>query len=253
MRIIAVANQKGGCAKTTTVVNLAAALAETGLRVLLIDLDPQANATQWLGVSEPSEGAFSLLTTTQAITGLISESTTPNIGVIAASQELANVDKALAGKLAVDSILKRRLSKLDASMWDYVLIDTPPTLGVVTLNALVAARELLIPVTTHVMTLSGVAQLMSLVEEIQDVLNPELRILGFLASRVDARTRHSKDVLELLTERFGSQVFETLIRENVRLAEAPSYSLPIIAYDSNCVASADYRALAREVAQRSLR
>ena len=250
MRIIAVANQKGGCAKTTTVVNLAAALAETGLRVLLIDLDPQANASQWLNAKEPSDGTFRLLTTSEAIGNLVSESATPNIGVIAASQELANVEKALVGKLAIDSILKRRLSKLDTALWDYVLIDTPPTLGVVTLNALVAAKELLIPVTTHVMTLSGVAQLMSVVEEVQEVLNPDLHILSFLASRVDARTRHSKDVLELLVEKFGPQVFDTLIRENVRLAEAPSYSLPIVAYDSGCVASADYRALAKEVIQR---
>lgn len=250
MRTIAVANQKGGCAKTTTVVNLAAALAENEQRVLVIDLDPQGNASQWLAAEASENGAFKLFTETASLDKLISTSSTPNVGVIAASQDLANVEKALAGKLAIDSVLKRRLAKLDASNWDYVLIDTPPTLGVVTLNALVAARELLIPVTTHVLTLSGVAQLMSLVNEIQDVLNPDLRVLGFVASRVDARTRHSKDVLELLTERFGPQVFQTVIRENIRLAEAPSYGVPILAYDSSCAASADYRALATEVAQR---
>ncbi|MCX7223627.1 MAG: ParA family protein [Burkholderiales bacterium] len=250
MRTIAVANQKGGCAKTTTVVNLAAALAETGQRVLVIDLDPQANASQWLAAGEHSDGAFKLLTEAGAVEKLITASATPNIGVIIASQDLANVEKALAGKLAIDSILKRRLAKLDASKWDYILIDTPPTLGVVTLNALVAAKELLIPVTTHVLTLSGVAQLMSLVDEIKEVLNPDLEILGFVASRVDARTRHSKDVLELLTERFGAQVLQTLIRENVRLAEAPSYGMPVLEYDASCAASADYRALATEVAQR---
>ncbi len=250
MRTIAVANQKGGCAKTTTVVNLAAALAEKGQRVLVIDLDPQANASQWLAAGEPADGAFKLLTETVAVEKLISASSTPNIGVIAASQDLANVEKALAGKLAIDSILKRRLAKLDSVKWDYVLIDTPPTLGVVTLNALVAAKELLIPVTTHVLTLSGVAQLMALVNEIQEVLNPDLNILGFVASRVDARTRHSKDVLELLTERFGTQVLQTVIRENIRLAEAPSYGMPVLEYDASCAASVDYRALATEIAQR---
>ena len=250
MRIIAVANQKGGCAKTTTVVNLAAALAEKNHRVLVVDLDPQGNASQWLNASTAADGAFRLLTETDSLAGLIGVSGTPNVAVIAASQELANVEKALAGKLAIDSILKRRLAKLDGTKWDYVLIDTPPTLGTVTLNALVAAKELLIPVTTHVLTLSGVAQLMALVAEIQEVLNPELQILGFLASRVDARTRHSKEVLELLTERFGTQVLSTVIRENIRLAEAPSHAMPIIQYDPNCVASVDYRALAKEVIQR---
>lgn len=253
MRIIAVANQKGGCAKTTTVVNLAAALAENGQRILVIDLDPQGNASQWLGASESAEGAFALLTDTQPVERLISASSTNNVGVIAASQDLANVEKALAGKLAIDSILKRRLGKLDSAQWDYVLIDTPPTLGIVTLNALVAAKELLIPVTTHVLTLSGVAQLTALVAEIQEVLNPELEILGFLASRVDSRTKHSKEVLELLTERFGTQVLTTVIRENIRLAEAPSYAMPIIEYDPSCVASTDYRALAKEVTQRQKR
>ncbi len=250
MRTIAVANQKGGCAKTTTVVNLAAALAEMGRRVLVIDLDPQANASQWLQAGEPLDGAFKLLTESTSVEKLIGPCATPNIGVIAASQDLANVEKALGGKLAIDSILKRRLAKLDSTHWDYILIDTPPTLGVVTLNALVAVKEVLIPVTTHVLTLSGVAQLMLFVDEIQEVLNPDLKILGFLASRVDARTRHSKDVLELLTERFGSQVLQTLIRENIRLAEAPSYGMPVLEYDASCAASVDYRALANEIAQR---
>ena len=253
MRIIAVANQKGGCAKTTTVVNLAAALAEMNHRVLVIDLDPQGNASQWLNAPNSTGGSFALLTETTPIESLISASGVSNLSVIAASQELANVEKALAGKLAIDAILKRRLAKIDTTKWDYVLIDTPPTLGIVTLNALVAAKELLIPVTTHVLTLSGVAQLMTLVSEIQDVLNPELEILGFLASRVDARTKHSKEVLELLTERFGAQVLATVIRENIRLAEAPSYAMPIIEYDSNCVASTDYRSLAKEVIQRRKR
>lgn len=247
MRIITIANQKGGCAKTTTVVNLAAALAELGHKVLVIDLDPQANASQWLGAETIPEGAFRLLTEDDDPDTLWSASKTDNIDIIAASQSLANTEKALAGKMAIDSILRRRLVKLDQNRWDFVLLDTPPTLGIITLNALVACRELLIPVTTHVLTLAGVAQMMKLVRDAKEVLNPELEILGFVATRVNIRTRHSKDVLNALTERFGSKVFKSLIRENVRLAEAPSFRQSILAYDSKSSASQDYRDLAREV------
>lgn len=249
MRIITIANQKGGCAKTTTVVNLAAALAELGNKVLVIDLDPQANASQWLGATKIPDGAFRLLTESDDIQTLYTPSTTANIDVIPANQSLANTEKALAGKMAIDSILSRRLSKLDQKRWDYVLLDTPPTLGIITLNALVACKELLIPVTTHVLTLAGVAQMMKMVQEVKEVLNPELEILGFVATRVNTRTRHSKDVLGALCERFGSQVLKSVIRENIRVAEAPSFKQSILEYDTKSPASQDYRQLAREVAK----
>jgi chromosome partitioning protein len=130
------------------------------------------------------------------------------------------------------------------------LIDTPPTLGLLTLNALAASRELLVPVTTHVMTLSGVTQLINTIQEVQEILNPDLEILGFVASRFDSRTRHSHDVLENLVEQFGDQVFKTKIRENIRLAEAPSFNESIIEYDKNSYAADDYRAFAKEITQR---
>ena len=247
MRSIVVANQKGGCAKTTTVVNLAASLAEVGQKVLVIDLDPQANATQWLGGSGPDDGAYRLLVEDSLVEDLWGPTSAENIKIISASQQLSSVERALAGRVAIDSILKRRLGTLNSQKWDFVLIDTPPTLGLVTLNALSYAKELLIPVTTHVLTLSGVAQLMATVETVKSLLNPELEILGFLPSRVDQRTRHSKEVLDLLVEEFGDLVLNSKIRESIRLAESPSFQEAILTYDESSGAAADYRALSKEI------
>jgi chromosome partitioning protein len=247
MRSIVVANQKGGCAKTTTVVNLAASLAEAGQKVLVIDLDPQANATQWLGASGPEDGAYRLFVEDVSVEDLWRPTSAENIKIIGASQQLSSVERALAGRVAIDSILKRRLGALNPQKWDFVLIDTPPTLGLVTLNALSYAKELLIPVTTHVLTLSGVAQLMATVETVKSLLNPELEILGFLPSRVDQRTRHSKEVLDLLIEEFGPLVLHSKIRESIRLAESPSFQEAILTYDESSGAAADYRALSKEI------
>lgn len=247
MKTIAVANQKGGCAKTTTVVNLAACLAELGRKVLVIDLDSQANATHWLGVDSDSNGAMKLLTTKEPLDQLISPTNLDGVHLIASSRELAHFEKAVAGEIAVESRLKRRLAGLDAKKWDFVLIDTPPTLGLITLNALSAAQELIVPVTTHVLSLSGVAQLVATLDEVKEVLNPSLNILGFVACRVDSRTRHSKEILELLTNQFGDKVLKSMIRESIRLAEAPSFQLSINQYGSKSSAADDYRALAAEV------
>jgi chromosome partitioning protein len=250
MRSIVVANQKGGCAKTTTIVNLAASLAEGGQRVLVVDLDPQANATQWLGCSGPQDGSYRLFLEDGPLEDLWSATHAENIKVIGASQHLSSVERALAGRVAIDSILKRRLSRLKPQQWDFVLIDTPPTLSLVTLNALSYAKELLIPVTTHILTLSGVAQLMATVETVKSVLNPDLEILGFLPSRVNQRTRHSKDVLDLLVEEFGPLVLNSKIRESIRLAESPSFQQAILTYDDSSGAAADYRALSKEILSR---
>jgi chromosome partitioning protein len=166
---------------------------------------------------------------------------------------LARIEKSLAGELAVETRLKRRLASLENFAFDYVLIDTPPTLGLMTLNALCAAQQVLIPVTTHVMTLSGVAQLMQTFDDVKDVLNPQLSLLGLLPCRVDQRTRHSKDIIEALIERFGEQVLVARIRENIRLAEAPSFRKSILQYQPSSSVADDFRALAHEVIAHQLR
>jgi len=250
MRSIVVANQKGGCAKTTTVVNLAAGLAELGSRVLVLDLDPQANTTAWLGLDGEgrSTGAFDLLASDLPIEELVRQSRAhERICLIPADQQLTNVESALMGKLAVDSVLKRRLSKANLGAFDYVLIDTPPTLGLVTLNALVAVQDVLIPVTTHVLSLSGVAQLLKKIAEIQEILNPDLRVLGVVASRVDSRTRHSREVHDALKSHFGADVLHATIRENIRVAEAPSFGVSVLDYDPKGKSAEDFRALARMI------
>jgi chromosome partitioning protein len=247
MKIIAIANQKGGCAKTTTVVNLACALGELGKKVLVIDLDPQANASQWLAPQREIDGSYELLTTGKSVQGLIEATHSTGVYLLSASQELSKIDKILAGELSTETKLKRKLATLDLHQWDYVLMDTPPTLGLLTLNACVAADSILVPVTTHVMSLSGVAQLMEKYQEIVEVLNPGLKVMGFVPSRVDLRTRHSKEVIELLKDQFGDKVFKSQIRENIYLAEAPSFAEAILTYKTKSGAAEDYRALAKEV------
>jgi chromosome partitioning protein len=250
MTIISIANQKGGCAKTTSVVNLAACLAELNYKVLVIDMDPQGNSSQWLGVSTRIGGVINIFTQHDKIDSLIQTSSMNGVYVISASQDLAQIEKILAGELAIETLLKRRLKKQLDSNFDFILIDTPPTLGLLTLNALVASSKLIVPVTTHVMTLSGVAQLMATVTNVQDLINPSLTILGFIASRVDMRTKHALEVLNALKERFHEQVFNTIIRENIRLAEAPSFSQSILQYDKNSASASDYRALTKEILAR---
>jgi len=247
MRVIAIANQKGGCAKTTTVVNLAACLAARGYSILVVDLDSQANATNWLAGNVPTHGSWQTFTTREDLTKLIISTSIPSVSLLAGSRELSNLEKALAGELSVETILNRRLSKLGRDVFDYVLIDTPPTLGLITLNALAAAQDLLIPLTTHVMSLSGVAQMFRTVEQVTEVLNPNLNVLGLVASRVDLRTRHAKDVLSTLSERFGEKLLKSYIYENVRLAEAPSFQQSILTYNPSSTAAQNYRDLADEV------
>ena len=247
MQIIAISNQKGGCAKTTTAVNLAAGLAQAGRRVLLIDLDPQGNASDWLGVSEATIGSFEIFTTTKPIDELISPSVLTGISVIAGSGSLAGLDRILLNDAAPEGFLKKRLSSLSKQSWDEVILDTPPTLGLLTLNALTASDRLLVPVTTQVMSLSGVAQLMQTVDEVREGLNPRLELLGLVACRVDMRTLHAQDVIGALSESFGEKLLKTRIRENIRLAEAPSFKESIFQYRPKSGAADDYRALAQEV------
>jgi len=247
MRCIAIANQKGGAAKTTTSVNLAAALAEQGRRVLVVDLDPQGNSTDWLGVVGAERGVYELLTEHAALAKVATGAQTAGVDVVPATRALLGIERALAREVGAELTLQRKLRAADAAGWDYVLIDTPPTLGILTLNGLAAARELIVPVETHVLALAGVAQLMETFVTVRERLNPELALAGVVACRVDNRTRHSADVIERLRGTFKGTMYRTEIRENIRLAEAPSFRRSILDYDTRSSGAADYRALATEV------
>ncbi len=246
MRSIAVVNQKGGTSKTTTAVNIAATLVEQGRHVLLVDLDPQHSATDWLLDSrDVGKGVFSILVENGNVFDVVHQTPVAGVDLVPSSSWLVGAEKALAGEVGAETTLRRKLEKL--SGYDYVLMDCPPQLGILTINALVAAREVLVPVEAHVMALSGLAQLMETVELVQERLNPELEITGILPCRVDNRTRHAREVVDQLRQRFGALVYETVVRENVRLAEAPSFGEPITVYDPSSAGSEDHRALAQEV------
>ena len=250
MRTIACVNQKGGSGKTTTAVNLAAALGERGQRVLLIDLDAQASASSWLGIPDGGRGLLDMFAGQTEARSLVREASAPNVDIIPSSAWLVGVEKALAGEVGAETILRSKLGALISavpSRWDVILLDCAPSLGILTVNALAAAREVLVPVEAHVMALSGLAQLLQTVSVVQERLNPELEIAGIVACRVDARTRHSQEIVAQLRERFGEKVYRTAIRENIRLAECPSFGQPITQYDSRSAGAQDYRALAEEV------
>ncbi len=246
MRTIAIVNQKGGSGKTTTAVNLAAALAEAQKKVLLIDLDPQGSASMWYGLKEKGKALYDVLTEDSRLENAIEKTEVENLFIIPSSVVLSGVEKALANEVAAESILKNKLESLSHKPWDYVLIDCPPTLGILSLNALTLAKEVLVPVEAHVMALHGLVQLLKTINLVKQRLNPRLEIAGILACRVDYRTKHSQEVLNQLRSRFEGKVCSSVIRENIRLAEAPLHLKPITVYDSNCNGANDYRKLAQE-------
>lgn len=245
-RLIAISNQKGGSGKTTTAVNLAAALAERGRRVLVVDLDPQGSASAWLGAEDSGTGLLDVFVQDGKLSELIRPSSAPGVDVIPSSPRLAGVDKALAEEVGAETLLRGHLTRLP-SRWKYVLLDCPPALGLLTVNALTSAREVFVTVEAHVMALQGLAKLLQTIEVVRRRLNTKLEVTGVLACRVDARTRHAQEVVEQLRTRFGAQTFKTEIRENVRLAECPSFRQAITQYDSHSRGAEDYRELAREV------
>lgn len=247
MRTLAIANQKGGSGKTTTAVNLAAALGEKGRRVLVVDLDPQASASNWYGIRDAGRGLLDVFTDNGNLADLVHVTDAPGVEVVPSSAWLVGVEKALASEVGAETILRQNLARLPPGRWDYVLVDCPPTLGVLTVNALAAVRELVVPVEAHVMALAGLAQLIKTVEMVRERLNPALALSGIVACRVDRRTRHSLEVVRELRGRFGNVVYNVVIRENVRLAEAPSFGQPITKYDPRSAGAEDYRALAGEV------
>jgi len=249
MEIITITNQKGGSAKTTCTVNLAAALAEKAKNVLVIDLDPQANCSSWLKCHNGGKGIYDVFANNSSLPDIILSSKVAGVDVIPSSQWLIGIDKLLFSEVGAEMLLKKHLSALSAK-WDYCLIDTPPALSLMSLNALSAAHSVLIPVETRIMALQGLMQLTTTIQTVRERFNPGLDILGVLPCRVDKRTRLSLDVIQELKRRLGDKLLPVHIRESVKIAECPSFCEPITSYDTKGAGAEDFRALAKLIMKR---
>ena len=245
---IAVANQKGGVGKTTTAVNLAAIIANWGNRVLLVDADPQGNATSGTGIQRGSfrRNLYHSIVLDEPLSAITVQSSIPTLDVVPSSKDLAGAEIELVEIEQREFRLKRALSTVEAN-YDYVIIDCPPSLGLLTLNALTAARSLLVPIQCEYYALEGVTELFDTLARIRRLHNPGLMIEGLLLTMYDERTNLSAAVAADLRDFYGLQVFQTVIPRNVRLAEAPSYGKPIITYDAHSKGAEAYSQLAREI------
>ena len=248
-RIYALANQKGGVGKTTTAINLAACLAEAGQRALVVDLDPQANATSGLGARANGVSSYDLLDGAP-LAELARPTRFPNLDLVPAKPDLAGAVVELARRDDADRYLADALADATGD-WDFVFLDCPPSLGPLTVNALAAADRVLVPVQAEYYALEGLAQLVESVNLIRTRLNPRLRIGGVLLTMVDGRTRLAADVSDEVRRHFGDLVFSTVVPRSVRLAEAPSHGLPVIAYDRRSPGADAYWKVAMELVDRS--
>ena len=250
-RIIAVANQKGGVGKTTTTINLAAALVETGLRVLVVDLDPQGNASTGLGIDSADRDTttYDLLVDDAPLGDVIRTTEIEDLCIIPATVDLSSADIELFANEKRSYLLHDALRQtaMDEYEWDYVLIDCPPSLNLLTVNAMVAAHSVLIPLQSEFFALEDVSQLLLTIREVRQSANPNLRIEGIVLTMFDRRNNLSQQVEKDARDNLGELVFKTKIPRNVRVSEAPSYALPVLNYDSNSLGAKAYRSLAEEL------
>ena len=251
-RVIALANQKGGVGKTTTAITLGAALADLGERILLVDFDPQGGCGIGLGI-EPANLDLSvynvLLDRNCPVEEAVQKTQVPNLDLLPANIDLAAAELLLVQEVAREQSLMRVLAPLRVK-YDFILIDCPPSLGLLTINALTAADGVLVPLECEYYALRGMAQLMNSIDQIKERLNPRLQVDGILATMYDRRTLHAKEVLERVRDAFGPRVLDTVIHKTVRFAEAPVVGEPIIYYSPNSPGAQAYRRLAEEVLQR---
>jgi len=248
--ILAIANQKGGVGKTTTAINLGAGLGALERRVLLVDCDPQGNATRGLGAKATPPHLYHALSGEVPVSAAIRPSGFPNLDLVPSQRDLVGIEVELVGESGWEQRLKGVLAEV-ADRYDTILVDCPPSLGHLTVNALTAADGVLVPLQCEYFALEGISELLATVERVQGSLNPRLQIAGILLTMYDDRTNLSKDVAEEIRSHFADKVFETVVPRNIRLAEAPSHGLPIFQYDIKSRGSEAYLALAREFLRRA--
>lgn len=250
-KVVAVINQKGGVGKSTTVINLSAALGENNKKVLVVDFDPQGNSTSGYGIEkeELEHDIYDVILHEYPIEDIILETCEKNVYIVPATIQLATAEIELVTAMARESVLKDALSKVKDE-FDYVFIDCPPSLGLLTINALIAANSLLIPIQCEYYALEGVAKLLESMQMVKRRMNPELEIFGVLMTMYDSRTTLSNQVVEEVREYFGKKMFKTIIPRNVKVSEAPSHGLPVIKYARVSKGSLAYMKLAKEVVSR---
>ena len=262
-RVVAIANQKGGVGKTTTAINLGTALAAVGERVLVLDLDPQGNASTGLGIDieQRFQTSFDVLTGGAAILDTVLKTAVPNLFVVPANNDLVGIDSILASdqnkpfKLrdAITALVGQQRTRDPDTHFTYVLIDCPPSLNLLTLNAMSASHAVIVPVQCEFFALEGISQLKDSIEQIRATLNPSLEIQGVVLTMHDARVSLSREVAENVRAFFGAKVYDTMIPRNTRIAEAPSHGKPILLYDYDCAGSQAYMRLATEIMERERR